>query len=149
MEVMSIVWLALFVGFLLLEAATVSVVSIWFAVGALAAMVASLLVAPVWLQILIFVVVSAVFLLLLRPVTRKVLTPRIQKTNVDAVVGTVGVVTEEIDNISACGQVKLGAMVWTARSTAGDSIAPGTQVCVDKVEGVKVYVTPVRVTVNQ
>ena len=149
MEFMSILWLVLFVGFLIVEASTVAVVSVWFALGALAAMVASLLSGQLWLQILLFVVVSAGFLMLLRPITRKILTPRIQKTNVDAVLGTVGVVTEEIDNIRACGQVKLGAMTWTARSTAGEAIPQGTQVVVDRVEGVKLYVTPVRVTANK
>lgn len=149
MELMSIVWLALFIAFLVMEASTVAVVSVWFALGALGAMAASLLSAPLWLQITLFVVVSAGFLLLLRPITKKVLTPRIQKTNVDAVLGTVGVVTEEIDNIRACGQVKLDAMTWTARSTTGDPIPQGTQVVADKVEGVKLYVTPVRVTVKQ
>lgn len=149
MEVMSILWLVLFVGFLLVEASTVAVISIWFALGALAALVASLLSAQVWLQILLFAVASAGFLMLLRPIARKVLTPRIQKTNVDAVLGTVGVVTEDIENISACGQVKLGAMTWTARSTTGEAIPKGAQVVVDRVEGVKLYVTPVCVTANK
>ena len=82
---------------------------------------------------------------MLRPLVRKILRPGISRTNVDAVVGSQGFVTEAIDNLAASGQVKLGAMPWTARSTSGDPIPAGTKVSVDRVEGVKVYVTPVGV----
>ena len=67
------------------------------------------------------------------------------KTNVDSVPGTEGLVTEDIDNVAYQGQVKLGAMTWTARSTSGASIRAGTRVRVDRVEGVKVFVSPVKV----
>ena len=63
----------------------------------------------------------------------------------DAVVGSRGYVTADIDNVSATGTVKLGAMEWTARSTAGCAIPKGTLVQVDKIEGVKAFVTPVEV----
>ena len=142
---MSILWLVGFAGFLLLEASTVTVVSVWFAVGSLAAMVAAMLSAPLWLQVVLFLVVSAGCLLLLRPVTRKYLKPNLCATNTDAVLGTVGVVTEDIDNIRACGQVKMGAMFWSARSSTGEPIPAGTQVTADRVEGVKLFVTPVPV----
>lgn len=138
----AVVWLALIVVFLLIEASTVTLVSTWFAVGALAALIAGLLNAPVWLQVMVFVLVSAAALSALRPLVRKYVTPKITKTNVDAVVGSTGLVTVAIDNVSAVGQVKLGAMYWTARSTAGNRIPEGTLVQVDRIEGVKVFVTP-------
>lgn len=144
----AVVWLALIVVFLLIEASTVTLVSTWFAVGALAALIAGLLNAPVWLQVMVFVLVSAAALSALRPLVRKYVTPKITKTNVDAVVGSTGLVTVAIDNVSAVGQVKLGAMYWTARSTAGNRIPEGTLVQVDRIEGVKVFVTPVEVPVN-
>ena len=140
-----ITWLVLLILFCAVEASTVAMVSLWFAAGSLVAMVAGLLNAPFWLQGLLFVVVSGILLAALRPAVRKFVTPKLTKTNVDAVIGTTGRVTAAVDNIAASGQVKLGAMVWTARSTSGDPIAEGALVRVDRIEGVKVYVTPVEV----
>ena len=145
----AILWFVLTVAFLIAEAVCpFHLVSIWFAAGALVAMVASMLSAPVWLQTVLFVVVSGGLLALLWPVVRKFLNPGITKTNVDAVIGTVGIVTAAIDNVSATGQVKLGAMVWTARSTSGEPIAEGTLVRADRIEGVKVFVSPAESTVQ-
>lgn len=144
----AIVWLVLLVLFLLLEAGTVSMVSIWFAAGALAALVASLCSAPLWLQITLFIVVSTVLLLALRPFVRKYLNPRLTKTNVDALIGTEGVVTETVDNLTASGRVKLEHMEWAARSTDGQTLEPGTRIKVDRIEGVKVFVTPVQIPVQ-
>lgn len=145
MEFMTIVWLVLMVVFLLAETATVTMVSLWFAAGSLVALVATLLHAQLWLQVTLFLAVSALLLAALRPIARKHFTPRLTRTNVDAVVGSCGYVTADIDNISATGTVKLGAMEWTARSTSGSIIPKGTLVQVDKIEGVKAFVTPVNV----
>jgi len=144
----AIAWLALTVVFLIAEAATVTVISLWFAAGALAAMVSALLGAGIWLQSGIFLVVSAIALTALRPLVRKYLTPRLTATNIDSVIGSVGIVTASIDNIASTGQIKLNGMEWTARSTSGDPIAPGTRVRVDRIEGVKVFVSPAEVTAN-
>ena len=141
----AIVWLILMVVFLVTEASTVTMVSLWFAAGALAALIVSLLGGAIWLQTLVFLAVSAVLLALLRPLVRKFVTPKVTRTNVDAVIGSRGYVTADIDNASAAGQVKLGAMVWTARSTSGEPIAAGTLVKVDKIEGVKAFVSPAEV----
>ena len=137
-----LLWLGLLVLFLVAEGASVALVSVWFAAGSLVALIAALLGVPLWLQILLFVAVSVGLLAMLRPFVRKYLRPRISRTNVDAVVGTQGFVTEAIDNVAASGQVKLGAMPWTARSTSGEPIPTGTRIRVDRVEGVKVYVSP-------
>ena len=144
----AIVWLVLMVFFLLAEAATVSMVSLWFAAGALGAMIISLLHGALGLQIAVFVIVSGVLLALLWPLAKKFLNPQVTATNVDSVVGSIGRVTADIDNVEARGQVKLGGMEWTARSTSGDPISVGTEVRVDRVEGVKVYVTPVEAAVT-
>lgn len=145
MQLAAFVWLGLMILFLIAEGATVSLVSLWFAAGAVAAMFAALLGAGGWLQMGLFLVVSGALLLMLRPIVRRYLVPKITPTNVDSVVGTTGIVTEAIDNVTAAGQVKLGAMDWTARSTSGEDIPAGTLVRVDRIEGVKAFVTPVKV----
>ena len=135
------------VVFLIVEAACpVHLVSIWFAVGALTAVVVSMLGGALWLQILVFCVVSCVLLAALWPFIRKFLNPHLTKTNVDSIIGTQGIVTADIDNINAVGQVKLGGMEWTARSTSGDKISAGTVIRVDRIEGVKTFVSPAEVT---
>lgn len=144
----SIVWLVLLVVFLAAEAATVSMVSLWFAVSALVALLVALLGGPGWLQGTLFLVISAVLLALLRPLVRRYISPRITATNVDSVIGSTGLVTAAIDNVSAAGQVKLGAMEWTARSTSGQPIPVGTLVKVDRIEGVKAFVSPAEVPAN-
>ena len=140
-----IIWLSLLVIFLIAEASTVMLISLWFAAGSLAALIVCLLGGSWGLQVGVALVVSNILLLALRPLARKYFNPKLVKTNVDSVVGTKGLVTIAIDNVSAQGQVKLGAMVWTARSSSGEPIAEGVLVRVDKVEGVKVFVTPVEV----
>ena len=141
----TIIWLVLLILFLVAEAATVSMVSLWFAAGSLAALIISVTGGSVGLQIFVALAVSAVLLACLRPLVRKHFTPGLTKTNVDAVIGTCGYVTADIDNANATGTVKLGAMEWTARSTQGHTLPRGTLVQVDKIEGVKVFVTPVEV----
>lgn len=145
MKFAAFVWLGLVILFLIAEGATVSLVSLWFAAGAVVAMFAALLGAGIWLQTGLFLVVSGALLLMLRPIVRRYLVPKITPTNVDSLVGSTGLVTEAIDNVTASGQVKLGAMEWTARSTTGENIPQGTLIRVDRIEGVKVYVTPVNV----
>ena len=142
------IWLVAFVVCLVIESQTVELVAIWFAAGALTAMVASLCGAELWLQIVLFLVVSGVLLAALRPFVKKFIKPKITATNVDSLIGSQGYVTETVDNIAATGQVKLGSMPWTARSTDGAPIEAGTLVRVDRVEGVKAFVTPVRETAN-
>ena len=140
-------WLALFVAFLIVEAGTVALVSIWFALGALAALVSCALGAEMWLQITVFLVVSLVLLALLWKRVRSKLTTT--KTNVDSVIGAEGYVTEAIDNLSYTGRVKLGGITWAARSTSGAGIPVGTLVKVERIEGVKVFVSPAEVACKQ
>ena len=137
--------LVLAVLFLIGEAATVTVTSLWFAIGSLAALVVALTGGSWGFQVGTALVVSAALLACLRPIVRKHFTPKLTKTNVDAIIGSQGYVTADIDNMAATGTVKLGSMEWTARSTAGTKISAGTLVKVDKIEGVKVFVTPMEV----
>ena len=141
-------WLALLIAFLVMEGSTVTLVSIWFSAGSLVAMIVALLGGPFWLQLILFLGVSAGLLALLRPMVRKYIKPKVTATNVDSLIGSQGYVTETVDNIAATGQVKLGAMPWTARSTDGSPIEAGTLIRVDRIEGVKAFVSPVKETVN-
>ena len=141
----TFLWLGLVILFLIVEAATVTMVSLWFAGGALAALVVAALGGGIVLQIIAFALVSTALLALLRPIARKHFTPKLTKTNVDSIIGTEGYVTGDIDNVAATGTVKLGAMEWTARSVTGEKISTGTLVKVEKIEGVKAFVTPVEV----
>lgn len=141
------IWLGLLLIFLIVEAVcAVHLVSIWFAAGALLALFAAMAGAALWLQVGIFLVVSCALLAMLWPLVRKYLNPGHTATNLDSVIGSLGLVTQDIDNLSAVGQVKLGGMYWTARSTSGDPIAAGEKIRVDAIEGVKVLVSPAEVT---
>ena len=139
-------WFSLMVVVLIVEANTAALVSIWFAGGALVAMVGSLLGAEVWLQGVLFFVVSGATLGLLAPIVRRYIKPRIVRTNVDAMVGKQGYVTEKVDNLLPTGQVKLSGMPWTARSENGQQIPEGTLVEVVRIEGVKAFVKIVEET---
>ena len=145
MDLLSIIWLAALVVFLIVEAACpIHLVSLWFAAGSLIAAIASMLDAQLWLQIVLFVVVSVALLASLWPFTKKFLKPKISPTNVDAAIGARCYVTAAVDNLNAQGQIKLNGLEWTARSTTGENIPQGTLVKVDRIEGVKAFVTPVR-----
>ncbi|MGM9590372.1 MAG: NfeD family protein [Faecousia sp.] len=149
MDIVFLIWVGLMVVFLIVEAACpIHLVSVWFAVGAVGAAVACWLNAALWIQIAIFVVISAGLLILLWPLTKKYLNPGHTATNVDSIPGSEAYVTASIDNVHAQGQVKLNGMEWTARSTSGAPIPEGTLVKVDKVEGVKVFVSPVKEAVT-
>lgn len=144
----TIVWFLLLILFIGVEAATVTMVSAWFAIGALAALIAALAGGQLWLQIALFFVVSGVSLALLRPISKKHFNAKLTRTNVDAITGKICPVVSPIDNFTGQGQVKIGDVEWSARSTDGSAIETGTQVKIDRVEGVKVYVTPVKVEVK-
>ena len=140
----TFIWIALMVVFLIVEAACpIHLVSIWFAAGSLVAALVSMLHGQLWLQILLFAVVSGGLLACLWPFVKKFLNPKLSATNVDSVIGSEGYVTAAIDNLSATGQVKLGGMYWSARSAAGQPIPVGALVRVDRIEGVKAIVSPV------
>lgn len=138
---MTYIWFGAMLLFVMLEAATVSLVSVWFALGSLAALLVSLFTGILWIQVTVFVAISGLLLAALRPLTRRFIKPKLVPTNVDSVIGTEGFVTEDIDNLAACGRVKLGGNFWSARSTTGTPIAANTRIRVDRIEGNKVFVT--------
>lgn len=145
MNPMAILWLVLLILFLVAEGATAAITTVWFAAGALVAMLGALLGAQLWLQVVLFTAVSVGLLLALRPLLKKFITPKKVPTNTDALIGTEGLVLERIDNLASTGRVKLGGMEWSARSMTGDLIESGAVIRVEKIEGVKVFVTAVAV----
>lgn len=140
MNVYAYIWLAVTILFGIAEAATVSLVSLWFVGGALAAFVSALLGAPVWLQATVFVVASAALLACLRPFVKKFVQPKTERTNLDRIVGQTAPVTEAIDNLTATGAVRIDGKEWTARSEDGNPIEAGAVVTIVKIEGVKAIV---------
>lgn len=141
----SAVWLALLLFFAVAEAATIALVSIWFAAGALAALLATIFTNDIWIQILLFVVVSAVTMAVVRPLARKYVLPHRVPTNADQVIGREGVITQAVDNLAPAGVVVVAGMAWTARSDSGENIPEGTVVTVRRIEGVKLFVAPAKV----
>lgn len=134
-------WLALAAIFLVVEALTTGLVSIWFAGGALAAFLFACFGAPVWLQILVFIVVSVILLVVTRPLANKYFNKRRTVTNAQSVVGKTALVKEEIDNLTAGGLVTVDGVDWTARTeTDGERIGAGEAVEVLRIEGVKLIV---------
>lgn len=134
---MTIVWVAAIIVFVLLEAMTQGLVSIWFAGGALAACIAGLLHLGLWTQIAVFLVVSIILILLTKPLKKKM--DPLQKTNVDAIIGCNGIVEEEILP-EQTGRVRLAGKIWTAKSESDEPIPKGTHVTATAIEGVTITV---------
>ncbi len=135
-------WLVLTVVLAVFEIMTLGLSTIWFAIGALCAFIASLLGASIPMQIVIFIVVSVVALLLVRPLSVKYFNNKVTPTNIDAVIGRKVKVTKVIDNNNETGTVTMDGTTWNARNGADDDIIEeGTTVTVLSVEGNKLFVT--------
>ena len=137
-----IFWAVAVVAFVILELATVGLASIWFALGALSALVAALLHAPLWLQIVLFAVVSVATLLLTRPLAKKYINSKTMATNADRVIGGRAVVKERIDDLAGTGAVLADGKMWSARTVDGSTAEPGDVVIVREIRGVKLIVDP-------
>ena len=141
MTEMMFFWAVLVIAAIAIEAATMGLTSIWFAGGGLLALGVAALRGPIVLQIVLFFVVSLVLLIFTRPVAVKYFNKDRVKTNAESIVGRKGIVTGEIDNLKATGQVTVAGQEWTARSIVEDQIIPvGTVVVVEEVKGVKLMV---------
>ena len=140
MEKMMVVWIVMAIAFAIMEAVTTQLVSIWFTIGAIAALAAYFLDAGYTAQIVVFVAVSVVAMILTRPLVKKFSSAKIQPTNSDMLLGKEAVVTEAINNTYAKGAVKVQGMIWTARSSDDSEIPEGRIVIVKAIEGVKLMV---------
>ncbi len=135
-----ILWLVLFIAFLVVEVLTVSLTCIWFAAGALLAMILALFNVPIVIQVIAFAIISIILMIFTKPVLSRKLLANREKTNYESVIGQNAKVTEQINNIENKGTVMLNGLEWTARSDDDRVIEVGTIVEVIKVEGVKVIV---------
>lgn len=134
-------WLIILAVLLLIEIITLGLATIWFAAGAVVAYVASLLGAPLLLQIAYFFVVSFVLLFFTRPLALRYFNKERAKTNINSIIGMEGLVTEAIDNLNQKGRVSMDGKEWTARSENDQLIEKGTRVRALSVSGVKLIVT--------
>ncbi len=143
MEYMLWVWLAVVALFLVVEAATAGLVSLWFAVGAAAALLSAICGLGVVGQLVVFAVVSALALAAIRPLARRFDTVRRTPTNLDRAIGRTGQVTEDVDGRR--GAVYVDGKTWTARSADGETIPAGATVTVLRIEGVKLFVEKTKI----
>ena len=138
---MTAVWVVLMIVFLVVEGAAPGLVSIWFALGALAALISALLGAQIWLQAVWFVVVSLLALVVTRPLAKKYVNSRTQATNADMLIGQECIVKETIDKLRGTGAVTVGGKVWTARADGEETvIEEGAVAVVERIEGVNLIV---------
>ena len=137
---MLIFWIVLLVVLVIVEAATAQLVTIWFAAGAAAALIAERCHAPEWLQWIVFIAVSVIALIATRPLVRKATKANRQPTNADRCIGQTAVVIEEINNIEGKGQVQVNGIPWTARSLDGTVFKRDELVTVERIDGVKLIV---------
>lgn len=141
---MTVVWLIAMIVLLVVEGVVPGLISIWFALGALAALVSALLHAPLWLQIVWFLAVSIVALALTRPLAKKYINSKTQPTNADMLIGKECVVRESIDNVLGAGAVSVDGKVWTARTESDEvRLQEGSRAVVVRIEGVKLIVKPI------
>ena len=140
METTSICWLAVFVLLIVIELATMGLTTIWFAGGAVAGFIASMLGANVVIQAVVFFVVSIVLLIFTRPFAVRYINSNKSKTNIDGLIGQEALVLEEINNIRETGCARLEGKEWTARSVDDTVIPADTVVIVERIERVKLIV---------
>ncbi len=135
-----IIWLIIMVFFLIFEAITMGLTTIWFAMGAFVAMLLALFDLPVIVQIATFLVVSVASLVFVYPIVKNKFKIGKEKTNFEALAGKTGVVVEKIDNTAGTGQVKVGGQIWSARTVSGKELPEGTQIRIVNITGVKAEV---------
>ena len=136
-------WLVAAAVFVVIEIMTMGLTTIWFAGGALVGAVMAAVSLPLWSQIIAFAVISVILLILTRPWALKYVNSRTNKTNVDSLIGQTGLVTQDIDNLNAKGQVKVRGQIWTARSISDEvKLHEGQKVSIESISGVKVIVKP-------
>jgi len=142
MDRFMIGWIAAAVVFAVIEAATAQILTLWFCIGAVGAIIANALGASPVVQSIVFAAVSLLTLIVARPYLRRFTRTKVQPTNLDMCIGQTAVVTEEIDNLAGKGQAKIRGSLWTARAADGSVIPAGTTVTVQRIEGVKLIVSP-------
>ena len=137
---MSYLWLALILAFVVVESVTYQLLCIWFALGSIGGLITSLITDNQTAQIVVFLIISVISLIALRPIAKKTFKSQDLKTNVDGLKGKKVIITEDVCNIKSQGEGKVDGMVWTVRSADGNDIPKDSIAVVEKVEGVKLIV---------
>jgi len=137
---MPFIWLIIAVVLGVIEAVTVSLISVWFAIGALAAIIPAYFEVPLWGQILVFLAVSAIAFAFTKRFFKDVVKVKKQPTNSDSLIGTDGIVTAEINNLEGTGKIYISGLTWSAKSKNGEKIPEGAVVTVYKIEGATLIV---------
>ena len=137
-----VLWLILAALFLVIELVTIGMVSIWFLAGAVAALIAAALGAALWLQIVLFVIVTGLCFALLYPRLNRLVKKKQQPTNADMALGQTCVVVQRIDNVAGTGAETVGGKTWTARTRGGETVNEGELVRAEEIQGVKLIVSP-------
>ena len=141
-----LVWAAALVVFLIAEGATAGLVSIWLAAGALVALIIAAVGGGIVLQAIAFLLVSALTLVLTRPLAKRYINNRHQPTNADRCIGRAALVSEEISELNGTGAVRLDGLEWSARTKSGAVIPAGATVTVREIQGVRLIVEPAEKT---
>ncbi len=137
----TIIWLIVLVVCICVELGTMGLTSIWFAGGSIPAIIAAAFGAPVWLQVILFLIVSLVLLFFTRPIAVKYFNKDRIKTNAESLIGRTAIVISDINNLEGIGQVTVSGQEWSARSTQEDvNIPVGSVVTVCAINGVKLIV---------
>lgn len=143
MNLMTILWLVAAIVLGIVEATTVTLTCIWFAIGAVGAAIVALFQGAIWLQIIVFAILSIGCILALRPIAKSKLGPKDKvATNADRILGQEAIVKESIDNVAGTGAISVSGLVWTARSEEDALIEEGSHVKIVRIDGVKAIVAP-------
>ena len=137
-------WLISFIVLLICELITSSLISIWFCGGALIALFTEILGLNFSVQLTVFIVVSSVLLFLTRPIAKKVLRKEPLKTNVSTLIGKKAVVTKEINNSTAEGEIIVDGQLWSAKASEDKTIEPSSNVIIEEIQGVKAVVKSIK-----
>lgn len=138
---LTLTWLIIFIFLIFVEIATVNLVSIWFAIGAIASCILSIYVDNLIIQLGCFVITSTICLILTKSIISKIKNHKITPTNLDRVIGDIGIVTEDIDEFNN-GEVKVDGKTWTA--TSKETLKVGTKVKIVSINGVKLNVKSIK-----
>ena len=142
-EYMLYIWIGFFILSVIVEANTMNLIAVWFMPGTLAAAILALLSVPVWIQVLVWLVITVAVFASTWRLSARLRRPRVHPTNADRVIGQSAVVTESISDRTQTGQVRVMGQIWSARTDdTADEIPTGTEVRVLRIEGVKLVVSP-------
>lgn len=139
-----IIWGVLFIGLIILESVTAQMVSVWFALGSLAAFITAIFSDSFVVELIVFILVSVILLIFTRPFVKKYLITKKCPTNADMALGQEGIVIQEIDNLRGVGRIMLHGQSWNARTEDDSVVAKDQKVTVIRIEGVTAYVKPVQ-----